>query len=53
MSNPDLQDIQTESVNLKAEKTLLEGKFNFMDGQFETISRVITRRGQERQRPTI
>ena len=49
-SDGALQELQIEMTELKAEKLLLEGKFNFFDGQFETISRVITRRGQERFR---
>ena len=49
-SNPDLQELQQEVSTLRSEKLLLDGNFSFLDGQFETISRVITRRGQERIR---
>lgn len=49
-SDEELTELQKEVTEMKAEKLLLEGKFSFYDGQFETISRVITRRGQEKQR---
>ena len=49
-NNDFLQELQNEMSDLRAEKQLLDGKFNFFNGQFETISRVITRRSWERMR---
>ena len=48
--NKELSAFQLEVAELRAEKMLLEGKFNFINSQFETISRVITRRSWERSR---
>ena len=46
----ELAQYKLEVAELRAERQLLKGKFDFFDKQFEVISRVITRRGQERNR---
>ncbi len=46
----ELSDLKLEVTELQAEKQLLRGRFEFYDKLFETVSRVITRRGQERIR---
>ena len=50
MENEDLMELQMQVSKLRTEKTLLTKQFIFYDGQFETISRIITRRGQEKVR---
>ena len=46
----ELAALKLEVTGLQAERVLLRGRFDFYDKLFETISRVITRRGQERIR---
>lgn len=48
--NEELAALKLELTTLQAERTLLRGRFDFYDKLFETVSRVITRRGQERIR---
>ena len=46
----ELASLKLTVTGLQAERTLLRGRFDFYDKLFETVSRVITRRGQERIR---
>ena len=48
--NPDLRTLSKKIMVSKAELRILKGRLSLYDAQFEAISRVITRRGQERQR---
>lgn len=48
--NPDLLILAKKVMVLKAELKILKGRLSLYDTHFEAISRVITRRGQERQR---
>ena len=48
--NPDLVNLNKKVMVIRAELKVLKGRLSLYDAQFETISRVITRRGQERQR---
>ena len=48
--NPDLVNLNKKVMVSRAELKVLKGRLSLYDAQFETISRVITRRGQERQR---
>jgi len=48
--NPDLLTLGKKVMVAKAELRILKGRLSLYDVQFEAISRVITRRGQERQR---
>ena len=48
--NDELMEIQGEVFQLKAAIKLLRGKLDFYTTQFEAISRVVSRRGQERVR---
>jgi len=48
--NPDLLNLAKRIIILKAELKVLKGRLSLYDTHFEAISRVITRRGQERQR---
>jgi len=48
--NSDLLNLSKKIMVLKAELKVLKGRLSLYDVQFEAISRVITRRGQERQR---
>ena len=50
LEDEELSQLKLETVTLRSEKQLLKGKFEFFDKQFEVISRVITRRGQEKLR---
>ena len=43
-----LQQLKIRTIELNGELKLLKGRLRLYDSQFETISRVITRRGQER-----
>ena len=45
-----LRELKMTIMTLSGELKLLKGRFFLYDGQFETISRVVTRRGQERFR---
>lgn len=46
----DLSMMQFEIAELQSEKTLLSRQYDLFNGQFEVISRVVTRRGWERSR---
>jgi len=48
--NSDLLNLSKKIMIIKAELKVLKGRLSLYDVQFEAISRVITRRGQERQR---
>ena len=48
--DPELQEMQEEIAILRSEKILLMHRFDFFNGAFETISRVITRKSWERNR---
>ena len=48
--NPDILILAKKVIMLKAELRVLKGRLSLYDTHFEAISRVITRRGQERQR---
>ena len=43
-----LQQLKVRTIELNGELKLLKGRLSLYDSQFETISRVVTRRGQER-----
>jgi len=43
-----LQQLKVRTIGLNGELRLLKGRLSLYDSQFETISRVVTRRGQER-----
>ena len=43
-----LQQLKVRTIELSGELKLLKGRLSLYDSQFETISRVVTRRGQER-----
>ena len=43
-----LESLRVRVIGLSAELKLLKGKLSLYDSQFDTISRVVTRRGQER-----
>ena len=43
-----LQQLKIRTIGLNGELKLLKGRLSLYDSQFETISRVVTRRGQER-----
>ena len=48
--DPELTEMQLEIAQLRSEKTLLNRQFDFFNGSFETVSRVVTRRSWERNR---
>ena len=48
-SSERLAKLWEEVVELKAERHILRGRFEYFNSQFETLSRVITRRGQDRR----
>ena len=43
-----LQQLKIRTIGLNGELKLLKGRLSLSDSQFDTISRVVTRRGQER-----
>ena len=43
-----LQQLKIRTIGLNGELKLLKGRLSLYDSQFDTISRVVTRRGQER-----
>lgn len=49
-NDTELCDLKMTIMLLAGELKLLKGRFFLYDGQFETISRIVTRRGQERLR---
>ena len=44
----ELQQLKIRTIELNGELKLLKGRLSLYDSQFETISRLVTRRGQER-----
>ena len=46
----ELRDLKMKIMLLAGELKILKGRLFLYDGQFETISRIVTRRGQERFR---
>ena len=44
----ELQNLKLQVIELNGSLKLLKGRFSLYDTQFETISRLVTRRGQER-----
>ena len=50
MGNAELTTLWDEILKLKGEIKILQKKYEFYTQQFETISRVVSRRGQERVR---
>ena len=43
-----LQQLRVRTIEINGELKILKGRHSLYDSQFETISRVVTRRGQER-----
>ena len=43
-----LESLRVRVIGLSAELKLLKGRLSLYESQFETISRLVTRRGQER-----
>ena len=43
-----LQDLKLRVIEINGELKILKGRFSLYESQFETISRLVTRRGQER-----
>ena len=50
LSSVELTELWNELIRLRGEVKLLQRKHDFYTQQFETISRVVSRRGQERVR---
>ena len=48
--NKELLELHSEISILRSEKILLSKQFDFFNGNFETISRIVTRRGNDRVR---
>jgi hypothetical protein len=48
VENPELQTLKLRVIDLSAELKILKGRLSLYESQFDTISRVVTRRGQER-----
>ena len=48
LDKPDLQTLRLKIIDLNAELKILKGRLSLYESQFDTISRVVTRRGQER-----
>jgi archaellum component FlaC len=46
----ELTEIWNELLRLKGEVKILQKKYEYYTQQFETISRVVSRRGQEKMR---
>ena len=46
----ELRNLKMKTMLLTGELKILKGRLFLYDGQFETISRIVTRRGQERLR---
>ena len=49
-NDTELQNLKMKIMLLSGELKILRGRLFLYDGQFETISRIVTRRGQERFR---
>ena len=50
IGNIELTELWDELLRLKGEVKILQKKYEYYTQQFETISRVVSRRGQERMR---
>ena len=50
LEDEELQNLKINIIDLTAETKLLKGRLSLYDSQFETLSRVVTRRGHERMR---
>ena len=48
VEHPDLQTLKLRVIDLNAEIRILKGRLSLYESQFDTVSRVVTRRGQER-----
>lgn len=48
LENPDLQTLKLRIIDLNGEIKILKGRLSLYESQFDTVSRVVTRRGQER-----
>jgi len=48
VENTDLQTLKLRVIDLNAEMRVLKGRLSLYESQFDTVSRVVTRRGQER-----
>jgi len=46
----ELTEVWNELIRLKGEVKILQKKYEYYTQQFETISRVVSRRGQEKMR---
>ena len=49
--DPSLQTLKMRIAVKQGQLKILRGRYYMYDQQFETISRIVTRRGQERVRP--
>ena len=50
LEDEELQNLKIHVIDLTAETKLLKGRLSLYESQFETLSRVVTRRGHERMR---
>ena len=50
LEDEELQNLKIRIIDLTAESKLLKGRLSLYESQFETLSRVVTRRGHERMR---
>ena len=50
LEDEELQNLKIRIIDLNAELKLLKGRLSLYESQFETLSRVVTRRGHERMR---
>ena len=48
LEDDQLQNLRLRTIEIAGELKILKGRLSLYDSQFETISRVVTRRGQER-----
>ena len=48
IEDDQLQQLKVRTIEINGELKILKGRHSLYDSQFETISRVVTRRGQER-----
>ena len=48
VEDDQLQQLKVRTIEINGELKILKGRHSLYDSQFETISRVVTRRGQER-----
>jgi hypothetical protein len=48
VENPELQTLKLRIIDLNGEFRILKGRLSLYESQFDTVSRVVTRRGQER-----